>query len=227
MKKKGIRADRVYFCTTIFFAVLFLVMFIAMNHFNNELTEVNEDLLNTIDINRENYDNNLKELKDNYEIQLSEAYERYITLEHYQYYCEEILENVSIDNETMVLLAKCVQAEAGSYENHGTSQQMIARVILNRVASDKFPDTIEEVIYDNRGSVVQFSVAYNGALDSVKVTPETICNVYNAILFNSVDLPENVLYFYSESLVEDNWIKSLEVYDTVEGTVFAYGESEE
>ena len=226
MRKKGIRADRVFFCTTIFFAVLFMVMFIAMNHFNNELTEINEDLLNTIDTNRENYNKNLKTIRDGYEEELIDWYQRCITAEHYQYYYEEVLDSVSYDNETMLLLAKCVQAEAGSYENHGVSQQMVTRVILNRVASPDFPNTIEEVIYQ-KDTGVQFSVAYNGMLDSVELTPETICNVYNAALFNNVEVPENVLYFYSENLTENNWVKSLKVYDTVEGTVFCYDEKRE
>lgn len=43
------RADKFFMLTTIFFAVLFIVMFVAMNDFNNDLIEQNQELLNTIE----------------------------------------------------------------------------------------------------------------------------------------------------------------------------------
>jgi len=43
-----------------------------------------------------------------------------------------------------------------------------------------------------------------------------------SVLVNGSKLPDYVMYFYSASLKEDNWVKSLNVYDTVEGTIFCY-----
>ena len=46
--------------------------------------------------------------------------------------------------DSIDLLAKCVEAEAGNQGLYG--KQLVVDVILNRVDSDSFPNTIEEVI---------------------------------------------------------------------------------
>lgn len=114
-------------------------------------------------------------------------------------------------------LAQCVEAEAG--ENNMLSQRYVTQVILNRLYSDKFPNTIEDVIYQKNGNIPQFSVAYNGAMCR-EVKTETLLNVYK-VLMHGVNIPDNVLYFYSSS-VEENWVNTLPIYAEVEGTVFAY-----
>lgn len=114
-------------------------------------------------------------------------------------------------------LAQCVEAEAGI--DNTLSQRYITQVILNRLYSDRFPNTIKEVIYQKNGDIPQFSVAYNGAMCR-QVKTETLLNVYE-VLMHGVSLPSNVLYFYSSS-VEENWVNTLPIYAEVEGTVFAY-----
>lgn len=54
------------------------------------------------------------------------------------------------------LLAQLIQAEAGNQDLHG--MRLVADVVLNRVDDDRWPDTIEEVIYQKG----QFSVVANG-----------------------------------------------------------------
>lgn len=64
------------------------------------------------------------------------------------------------------LLMKVAQAEGG---NQGvTGMRLIISVILNRVKSDQFPDTIREVVYQKG----QFSTVANGAIDRVEISPE-------------------------------------------------------
>ena len=116
------------------------------------------------------------------------------------------------------LLARCVEAEAGRGKDD--SQKYITQVILNRLHSGKFPNSIEEVIYQKVKGVPQFSVAYNGMIDEREVEPETLSNVYYVIV-HGIDLPDYVCYFYSSSITE-NWVNTLNVYDTIQGTVFAY-----
>lgn len=117
------------------------------------------------------------------------------------------------------MLAKCVQAEAG--EKNYESQKMITKVILNRVQSGHFPDTIKEVIYQKDGGVPQFSVAYDGAMKKQDVKMSTLANVYSVLLFD-YDMPDNVLYFYAK-WVKNNWVtRHTTPYKTVQGTVFAY-----
>ena len=119
--------------------------------------------------------------------------------------------------EEIDLLARCVEAEAGC--SNYKSQKYITQVILNRVHSGKFPNSIEKVIYQKRYGIAQFSVAYNGMMNR-EVQPDTLANVYSVIV-HGTDLPDYVYYFYSEK-VTNNWINTLPIYDTVQGTVFAY-----
>lgn len=53
------------------------------------------------------------------------------------------------------LLAKIAMAEAEGEDIEGKA--LVICVVLNRVQSTKFPDTIEEVIFQNNGKVYQFS----------------------------------------------------------------------
>lgn len=121
--------------------------------------------------------------------------------------------------DEIYLLAQCVEAEAGYYRGHENSQQYVTQVILNRVMSSEFPDSIGEVIYQKTDDVPQFSVAYNGMIDR-EVQVETLANVYY-VLIHGTDLPEYVLFFYSTE-VTNNWVNSLNTYATIQGTVFAY-----
>ena len=61
--------------------------------------------------------------------------------------------------EDLELLAAIIHAEAGNQDM--TGKRLVADVVLNRVASDKFPDTISGVIYDPG----QFSPVRNGSLN--------------------------------------------------------------
>ena len=124
--------------------------------------------------------------------------------------------------DEVYLLAQCVEAEAGY---NPESQKYVTQVILNRVNSARYPDTIREVIYQKTGrGVAQFSVAYNGSMEGREVKSKTLANVYNVLLFGT-DLPEYVQYFYSVK-VTNNWVNTLNTHTTVGGTVFAYASKE-
>ncbi|MDD6666703.1 MAG: cell wall hydrolase [Lachnospiraceae bacterium] len=69
---------------------------------------------------------------------------------------EDIAESDYYDN--LSLLAELVQAEAGNQDEKG--KRLVADVVLNRVESDRFPDSIPEVIYQDK----QFSTVLDGAL---------------------------------------------------------------
>ncbi len=93
---------------------------------------------------------------------------------------------INITAEQMSLLERCVMAEGGgeSYE----CQVAIACVIINRVLSDKYPDTIDGVIKQEG----QFST-WPRMIERVTPTDEVKQAVREA-LANEV-IPENVLYF--------------------------------
>lgn len=70
---------------------------------------------------------------------------------------EELKEELLYDE--MEMMAQLVEAEAGDQDLEG--MRLVVSVVLNRVHSDNFPNTVEEVIYQKG----QFSVIKNGAFD--------------------------------------------------------------
>lgn len=63
----------------------------------------------------------------------------------------------------MAMLAQLVQAEAGNQDL--TGKRLVADVVLNRVESEQFPNTIREVIFQK--NPVQFGVTVDGAFGRV------------------------------------------------------------
>lgn len=199
----------------------FMLFFSITNKQYTDLLEVNDELVEQIDTNRENHDRLIQKWSDSYS-ELQIKYGRlYVEHEELKKSVKEVELPVYDFTEAEVeLLATCVQCEAG-VENEA-AQKYVTAVILNRLQSPQFADSIEGVIYEKVGGCPQFSVAYDGSMDECSdVSPTVLANVYS-VLVNGSDLPDYVMYFYSTSLKEDNWVKSLKVYDTVEGTVFAY-----
>lgn len=88
-------------------------------------------------------------------------------------------------------LAQLVEAEAGNQGFHGKS--LVADVVLNRVGSELFPDTIEEVIFQNN----QFSVIKDGGFDAAgwNMSDKSFEAVWSEYLKLS---NEHVLYFSKE-----------------------------
>lgn len=60
------------------------------------------------------------------------------------------------------LIAQLVQSEAGNQDLMG--KRYVVDVILNRVDSEKFPDTVEDVIFQDN----QFTVIKDGAFDKAE-----------------------------------------------------------
>lgn len=69
--------------------------------------------------------------------------------------------------ESMEMLARCVEAEAGNQGLEG--KRLVVDVILNRVRDKDFPDTITGVITQK----YHFSSYWNGAMEKVEVSEET------------------------------------------------------
>ena len=69
-----------------------------------------------------------------------------------------------MSDEEYDLLLRIVQAEAGGCDDKG--KILVANVIINRVLSDAFPDTVREVIYQPS----QFQPVSTGRIHSVAVT---------------------------------------------------------
>ena len=100
--------------------------------------------------------------------------------------------SVDRDDEESCLLAEIAMAEAGSEDVEGKA--LVMRVVLNRVGSEDFPDTIEEVIYQPG----QFSPISNGHFGSVE--PDADCwTALDMIMLDEWDESCGATYFESES----------------------------
>lgn len=209
--------ERVYQGIILVLLVLFLVFFIKTNDDYMDLLEVSDEQTALIDKQRSDNEKIVNSWQESYE-ELQIDYGKLLK-ENDELKEVEIADYYFTEAE-VYLLSQVVEAEAGYYEGHEKSQQWVCQVILNRLHSSKFPNTVEEVIYQKSGNVPQFSVAYNGMIDDREVQPETLANVYHVIC-HGTDLPEYVLYFYSAS-VEENWVNTLNTHEVVQGTVFAY-----
>lgn len=89
------------------------------------------------------------------------------------------------------VLCRIVQAEAGGEDALG--KQMVADVIINRVKSRKFPNTIEGVVFQGSGDKPQFSPIRDGRYYSVSVTKATQKAVDKAL--SGDDSTGGALYF--------------------------------
>ena len=89
------------------------------------------------------------------------------------------------------LLANLVEAESGNQDLKG--KRLVADVVLNRVESDRFPNTITEVIYQD----YQFSTVLDGALEraSWHISDESFEAVRLEALENEERLDEDILFF--------------------------------
>jgi spore germination cell wall hydrolase CwlJ-like protein len=87
------------------------------------------------------------------------------TYEVYEMTEDDIAEEEYLDS--LELLAQCVEAEAGNQGLLG--KRLVADVILNRVDSLDFPNTIEGVITQP----YQFTSYWNGSISRVSVSDET------------------------------------------------------
>jgi spore germination cell wall hydrolase CwlJ-like protein len=207
------RKDIIY-CIIILLSVAMLTTALT-NSRNNfyDMVEVNEELHSLIDTEYVSHINTYRSMYHESQSKYKDLLDEYESMQQTE------LPIYKYTEDEIYFLAQCVEAEAGYYANHDRSQRYVTQVILNRVKSGLFPNTIREVITQIENGVVQFSVAYNGMMNR-EVQPETLANVYSVLLYGT-DLPEYVHYFYSSSLTEC-WVNTLNTYDTIQGTVFAY-----
>ena len=94
---------------------------------------------------------------------------------------------IKYTDEDYQVLLRIVQAEAGICDPKG--KILVADVIINRVLSGKFPDSVKAVVYQPS----QFQPVSNGTINTVKVTAETIECVDRALA--GEDYSNGALYF--------------------------------
>ncbi|MEH7520385.1 cell wall hydrolase, partial [Priestia megaterium] len=106
------------------------------------------------------------------------------------------------------------EAEGESYEG----KVGVATVVLNRVDSPKFPDTVTGVIKQVVGKAYAFSPVQNGSIN--KPASEDSKKAVEQALTRKDRLDDSI-YFYNPKTATDNWIRSRAVIKTIDHHVFA------
>ena len=96
-------------------------------------------------------------------------------------------------------LSRIIKAEAGAEPFEG--KIAVAEVVLNRVESDDFPDSVYGVIFDKRFGV-QFTPAYNGAIYN---RPDAECIIAAKLALDGAGVMGNSIYFNSTSAASYCW----------------------
>lgn len=124
---------------------------------------------------------------------------------------------ISYTNSDVDLLARLINAEAGgvSYK----AKVGVGAVIVNRVKSGKFPNSIKGVIYqvDNNG-YYQFTPVENGWINN-PATTDSINAAREAL--NGNDPTNGALYYFDDSATNP-WLWSLPVAARIDNMVFSY-----
>lgn len=109
-----------------------------------------------------------------------------------QYKYQTVMPNIDLDSDDTYLLAKIAMAEA---EGEGVKgKALVMMVVLNRVQSDKFPNSVSDVIFQKG----QFSPVSNGRYDGIE--PDQECyEALDLILFDEWDESQGALYFENGS----------------------------
>lgn len=114
--------------------------------------------------------------------------------------------NSSYSSQDVYLLAKCIHAEARGEPYMG--QVAVGAVVLNRVKSSSFPNTISGVIYqpyaftaviDGQMNLEPNETAYNAARDAM----------------NGWDPTNGCIYYYNPATATSSWIWSRKVMITI------------
>ena len=98
----------------------------------------------------------------------------------------EVLEQTmkyQLSDKDLEALQRIVEAEAGGEDQDG--KLLVANVVLNRVNSEKFPDTVVDVVMQREKGVAQFSPTVSGSVRipekqwsvpcTAKIFPRVLC----------------------------------------------------
>jgi len=97
-------------------------------------------------------------------------------------------------------LSRIIFAESGHEPLKG--QIAVGNVVLNRVASKSFPDTIYGVIFDRRYGTTQFSPVANGTIYN---TPSEMSVIAAKLCLEGYNVVGNSMFFLNPKIASSNW----------------------
>lgn len=104
------------------------------------------------------------------------------------------------DGDEVFWLARIISAEAQGESLEG--QIAVGNVVMNRVASSDYPNSIYGVIFDSRGGV-QFTPVANGTIYD---EPAAISVIAAKLVLDGADVAGDCMYFLNEELSTSFWI---------------------
>lgn len=123
--------------------------------------------------------------------------------------------NVPSTGADMVqLLARLINGEARGETYQG--QVAVGAVIMNRVKSPKFPNTISAVIYQKG----QFSCVTDGQFNKAIAKEATVYKAAREAL-DGADPSNGALFFYNPKTAKSSWLYSLKTVATIGSHRFA------
>ena len=132
--------------------------------------------------------------------------------------CSELQRNskYQLTEEELEVLLRIVEAEAGCEDEDG--KLLVANVILNRLNSPKFPDSVTEIVFQRENGVAQFSPVYDGSYACAEVSEETVNAVGRAL--DGEDISDGALYFAARKYADDDRMRWFDEKLTL---LFRYG----
>ncbi|MBD5632170.1 MAG: spore cortex-lytic enzyme [Clostridia bacterium] len=120
--------------------------------------------------------------------------------------------NSNYTSSDLYLLAKTIYAEARG-ESY-TGQVAVGAVILNRVASSKFPNTISGVVYQKHA----FTAVSDG---QINLEPDKTAMNAAQDAMNGWDPTYGCLYYYNPAVATSSWIFGRQTVTTIGKHIFA------
>jgi N-acetylmuramoyl-L-alanine amidase len=121
--------------------------------------------------------------------------------------------NTTYSARDLDVMSRIIEAEAGGEPYKG--KVAVAEVIMNRVASPKFPDSVEAVVYAPH----QFSPVANGMInkpasdDSIRAAKEVLSTYHGD--------SNGAIYFFNPGATSDHWIRTRQVVERIGNHIFS------
>jgi len=191
--------------TVVFFVAWILVMTYAVcleNNSNVVIIEKSYDLTENIEEQEINDEEVPEKIDESSVVRVAQVTSRSGIegrREERTVYYEEI--NLTLTEEEIEIFERIVEAEVGGTNYDG--KLAVANVILNRVQSSRFPNTLKEVVFANR----QFSPISDGRYYTVTVS-ETTKQVVRDALAGSRIIGEDAYYFCTPTAPGKGWFET-------------------
>ncbi len=108
-----------------------------------------------------------------------------------------------LSERDMELLLRIVEAEAGCEDEDG--RLLVANVVLNRMESELFPDSVAEVVLQTSNGVSQFSPVSSGSIWTVEISEETREAVEKAL--EGENISQGALFFAARKYADSKRMK--------------------